>query len=176
MRTIVASLALILLAVPALAAEPPVPAHYAPYAVLAGDWDVVNASGERFGVASFRWGPGRSYLWHSIAMVQGDREVPHLEGLLMWNGETKKLDLLFALDLRGGTVQEQGTMSVEPDGTIVRSHVAIDGTGRKSAFRQTYRVEAPGRIATAILRQSGSEWVATFPGSDRMRFVSRGAG
>lgn len=160
----------------ALAAPVPVPAHYAPYAALVGEWDVVSRPGDApFAVARFRWGPGRSYLWHSIAMMDAGREVPHLEGLLVWNGATRKLDLLFALDLQGGSVQEQGTMSAEPDGEIVRAHVAIDGAGRREAFRQTYRVEAPGRIATSILRQSASGWVATFPGSDRMLLIRRDA-
>lgn len=159
---------------PATPVSPGLPAHWAPYAPLVGTWDVVgHDGGAPVAVARFRWGPGHAYLWHSIATLEGGSEVPHLEGLLAWNGATRRLDLLFVLDLAAGTVQEQGTMSMEGDGTLVRAHVLIDAAGRKRAFRQAYRVESDDRIATSVLREADGGWVASFPGSDRLVMVRR---
>jgi hypothetical protein len=34
------------------------------------------------------------------------REEPHLEGILVWNGVHKNLDMHFVMDLKSGRVQE----------------------------------------------------------------------
>jgi hypothetical protein len=148
--------------------------HYDPYAFLVGEWDVTPSSGgPAAAVTRFRWGPGRSYLWLSVATLAGTREEPHLEGLLMWNGATRKLDMLLALDLAGGTAQEQGTLSVEPDGLVVRDIVAIGGKGERATFRQTFRAQGRDRIATSIMRRTQTGWVPTFPNSESMVMTRR---
>ena len=83
-------------------AEAPAAGPYAPYAFLAGEWAVRGADGGEFGVARFIWGPGRSYLWYSVSLLEEGKEQPHMEGMLMWNAVHKNLDMLMALDLEGG--------------------------------------------------------------------------
>ena len=163
------------------------PSPYAPYEKLIGEWDVAPESGGPAAAgAVFRWGPNHSYIWTAGTLIHDGVEEPHFEGILMWNGVHRNLDALLALDLRYGLAQEQGTYSVEPDGTIVREITAVfsEGVqpmgqavagpgGATARFRQTFRAMGPDRIATAVLRQSGDGWVATFPGSDRLVMTRR---
>ena len=98
-------------------AESSPPAHYEPYAFLVGDWDVAPQGTPPGIVARFRWGPGQSYLWHSVAMLDERGEHPHFEGMFAWNGVSRSLDMLIVVDLAGGRVLERGTLSVQPDGS-----------------------------------------------------------
>src|SRR5437868_8422752 len=66
---------------------------YAPFEFLIGEWNVASADGGApAAVTRFRWGPNRSYIWLSVALLQDNLEDPHLEGMLMWNGARKDLD------------------------------------------------------------------------------------
>jgi hypothetical protein len=162
---------------------------YAPYAFLIGEWDVGPEGGPPMGVMRLRWGPNQSYIWYSMSLLDGGKEEPHFEGLLMWNGVHRNLDMLIALDLSGGRGQEQGVVRVEDDGTVVRditayysqgagapSTGAIAGpAGATARFRQTYRAEGPGRVVTTVMRETANGWIATFPGSDHLVMTRRPA-
>jgi len=161
---------------------------YAPYAFLIGEWGVESEMGGPAQLlVRFRWGPGRSHIWYSASLLANGVEHPHFEGLLMWNGVHRNLDMLLSLDLEGGRVQEQGTVSISQDGTVVRDITAYysDGagmitTGRRAGpgggvarFRQTFKVQSTDRVATSLLRESGSGWAPTFPGSDHLVMIRR---
>jgi hypothetical protein len=170
-------------------AGPPAASPYAPYAFLIGQWDVAPESGgPPLGGALFRWGPKESYIWCAATIAAGGREIPHFEGLLMWNGVQKNLDVLIALDLEGGRIQEKGTLRVDADGTVVREITAsysegvhpigmpvAGAAGATARFRQTFQPDGPDRIRTRVLRETADGWVATFPGSDRLVMTRRKA-
>jgi hypothetical protein len=169
-------LAATLLVPAAAAAETPKGEPYAPYAFLIGNWDFgPEAGGPAQGRTLFRWGPGKSYIWFATSLLVDGKEVPHFEGLLMWNGARKDLDMLVALNLDGSGAQEQGTLSIGSDGTAVREITSIGPSGAKGRFRQTFTPAGPDRILTKILRESAGGWVATFPGSDRFVMTRRKA-
>ncbi len=153
---------------------------------MIGDWDVKSEiDGTPVAVQRVRWGPNRSYIWYAMALLANKREEPHLEGMLVWNGVHKNLDMLFVMDLRFGQVQEQGTMSAEADGSLVRNITAVYSAGVQAMtgvvgpagatahFRQTYKRIEPDKIQTSAMRQTESGWVATFPGSDHLLMVRR---
>ncbi len=160
---------------------------YRPYEFLIGDWDVKSEGDEHpMAVQHVRWGPNRSYIWYAVALLLDGREEPHLEGMLMWNGVHKNLDMLFAMDLKSGRVQEQGTLSVAPDGSLIRditavysagiqsiSGQAVGAAGATAHFRQTYKQIGADKIATSATRETDHGWVATFPGSDHMIMTRR---
>jgi hypothetical protein len=116
-------------------------------------------------------------------------EQPHFEGLLVWNGVQRNLDMLLALDLEGGLLSERGVMSVESYGLVVRDMTAFysEGTrpigkkvvgpqGSTARFRQTFKRVRPDRILTTVMRESEHGWVATFPGSDHLAMTRRAKG
>jgi hypothetical protein len=160
---------------------------YAPYEFLIGQWDVApETGGPPVARTTFQWGPGNSYIWYGTSFLVDGAERPHFEGLLVWNGVRKNLDMLLSVDLEGGRVQERGVVSVKPDGTVVREIMATysEGTGpmgrppagpagATARFRQIFRPAGSGRILTKVLRESGKSWVATFPGSDRLVMTRR---
>jgi hypothetical protein len=190
MRPIVLSvwLAAMLSCGAAVAAESTERGPYAPYAFLIGEWQVEPEAGGPAGtVVRFRWGPGRSYMWYSASLLMGGQERPHFEGMLMWNGVHRNLDMLITLDLDGGRAQEQGTVFVSPEGTVVRDitayyseGVGMITTGRRAGpeggsahFRQTFKAQSADRVLTSLLRESADGWVPTFPGSDHLVMVRR---
>jgi hypothetical protein len=161
---------------------------YAPYAFLVGEWQITPAGSQvPQAVTRFRWGPGRSYILLETSLIIDGKEVPHFEGMLMWNGVRKNLDMLLALDLTGGRTQEQGVVFVEPDGTVVRDITAyysegvrrmgdtqaVGPEGATAKFRQTFKSTGPDSILTTLMRQTERGWVATFPGSDRSVMTRR---
>jgi hypothetical protein len=155
-------------------AETPEKGPYAPYAFLIGSWDFApETGGPAQGRTVFRWGPGKSYIWFATSLLVDGKEEPHFEGMLMWNGGRKDLDMLVALNLDGSGAQEQGTLSIGSDGTAVREITSIGPSGSKGRFRQTFTPAGPDRILTKILRESAGGWVATFPGSDRFAMTRR---
>jgi hypothetical protein len=182
-----AALAMIATAAPAAAqahpqsqARPQEASVYAPYAPLIGEWSLTAADGTAVGISRFSWGPGQSYIWFATALAEQGREVPHFEGILVWNGLNRNLDMLQSIDLQGGRAQESGTLVVAPDGTIVRDHAATyTATATRPAFReefrQTFRLEGHDRIATSVLRRTATGWVPTFPGSDLLVMTRRPA-
>ncbi|MEY2538128.1 MAG: hypothetical protein QOG67_1868 [Verrucomicrobiota bacterium] len=160
---------------------------YGPYQFLVGDWNVASDENEpAVAVQRFRWGPNHSYIWFAGSLLFNDEEKPHFEGILMWNGVHKNLDMLVAMDLESGLVQEQGTVSIQSDGTVVREITATYSAGARPIgapvagpsglvmhFRQTFKAIEPGKIVTTVMRQSDHGWVATFPGSDHMIMTRR---
>ena len=159
---------------------------FGPFEFLIGDWDVKSdADGAPMAVQRVRWGPNRSYIWYAVALLSDGREEPHLEGMLVRNGVHKNLDMLFVMDLNSGRVQEQGTMSVETDGTLVRNITVVysrgveavtgpvGSAGATARFRQTYKQIDSDKIQTSATRQTERGWVATFPGSDRLLMIRR---
>lgn len=162
---------------------------YGPYKFLIGEWDVVPESGgPGAGVARLKWGPNRSYIWYSMSLLENGEERPHFEGLLVWNGVQKNLDMLLSMDLQRGLVQEKGVVTVEPDGTVVREITASYSEGVRPLgqarapapggetvkFRQTFKAAGPDRILTRSLREGSHGWVPTFPGSDHLAMTRRG--
>src|SRR5690606_12338978 len=97
-------------------------------------WDVSpEDGGNPLGVISFRWGPHQSYIWAAQSLLGPDgSEHPHFEGMLMWNGVRKNLDMLLAIDLTYGRAQEQGSVSMQPDGSIVREIVSYFSEGEQT--------------------------------------------
>jgi hypothetical protein len=160
---------------------------FGPYGFLIGEWDVRSTdSGPVVAVQRVRWGPNRSYIWYAVSLISEGREEPPLEGLLVWNGARKKLDMLFVVDLKSGLVQEQGVMSPTSDGGLVRDIIAVysAGTGPMGSppmgqnggtthFRQSYTKVHSDKIATSVMRETDHGWVASFPGSDHLVMTRR---
>src|SRR5262245_25547919 len=127
--------------------------QFEPYEFLIGEWEVKAAEDDPpAAIIRVRWGPNRSYIWYSSSLVIDGREMPHLEGMLVWNGMHKNLDMLFSMDLKSGKVQEQGTLSVDGEGQVVRDITAVYGSGAHpigmptvgpegaaTHFRETYK-------------------------------------
>jgi hypothetical protein len=161
---------------------------FAPYRFLIGDWELAGeAGGPAIGISRFQWGPGQSYIRLSTSLLVDGVERPHFEGILVWNGVSRNLDMLVCMDLERGLIQEKGALTVGADGTLVREITATYGEGARpmgqpaagksgatARFRQTYRLVGPDRVATAALRVSDGRWVPTFPGSDRLVMTRRG--
>jgi hypothetical protein len=160
---------------------------YGPYTFLLGEWDVQPASAaEPNAVMRFAWGRGRAYMLFSTSLFIEGREEPHFEGMLMWNGVHKHLDMLAALDLREGRVQEQGRMYQQPDGEVVREITAYYSEGARgprgeivgvkggsTRFRQTFKSIGPDAIETSLLRETPEGWAPTFPGSEKALMTRR---
>ncbi|HJT79907.1 MAG TPA: hypothetical protein VJ719_01815 [Chthoniobacterales bacterium] len=167
------------------AQEPP--NVYAPFEFLIGEWDIRAADSDKvMAVQRVRWGPNRSYMWYSVALISDGKEEPHLEGMLMWNGVHKNLDMLFAIDLLSGRSQEQGTISATKDGELVREITAVHSEGVPTSagkaigseggtrqFRQIYKRLGPDKIETSVMRKTDQGWVASFPGSDKWIMTRR---
>jgi len=183
------TLLLALLTALSLAASPARAGAYDPYAFLIGEWNVSAGGGAPFAVARFTWGPHHSYIWHSLSMLGAAGEETHLEGLLVWNGVHQNLDMLFVMDeAHGGPIQERGTLSVGPDGALVRDITAsyspgaapmggapAGAAGSTETFRETYRADGADRITSAALHQTAQGWQPTFPGSDGLVLTRRTA-
>lgn len=164
------------------AAAMPAEAQYAPYAFLIGEWGVAAKSGgPSIGVQTFRWGPNQSYIWYAQSLTAGGKQEPHFEGLLMWNGVHRNLDMLLAVDLRKGLAEELGTLNVKPDGTVVREITAyfsegvqplgeakVGPKGKAVHFRQTFIRTGPDKMTTSLMHETSSGWIPTFPGSDHL--------
>lgn len=172
-------------------AAEPAAKNWGPYEFLIGEWDVAPQSGgPPVAAARLRWGPKRSYIWYAGSLILDGVERPHFEGLLLWNGVHRNLDMLLSMDLDGGgLVQEQGTLHAEPDGTVVRDITAtysegshpigkstVGPAGATARFRQTFKADGRDRVLTAVLRQTDQGWTATFPGSDRLVMTRKARG
>jgi hypothetical protein len=169
-------------------APSPAQNQFAPYEFLLGEWNVASETGgPPVAVQRVRWGPNHSYLWLAGSLLINGKEEPHFEGVLVWNGMHKNLDMLLSVDLRHGLAEEQGTVSVQPDGTVVREVHAVfsEGVhplgrpvvgpgGAPGHFRQTFKLIEHGKIATSVMRESDTGWVPTFPGSDHLVMTPKG--
>lgn len=162
---------------------------YGQYERLIGTWDMTaSEGGQRVAVQRFSWGPGHSYIWYTGSFIGPDgKEEPHFEGMLVWNGVHKNLDMLLILDLKSGRAQEQGTFSVAADGTIVRDitgvysegvtpigETQVGPDGMTKHFRQTFKPDNADKIITSVMRETNDgSWVASFPGSERLIMARR---
>ena len=156
---------------------------------MIGTWDVTApGGGPPIAVQRFSWGPGRSYIWYAGSFIAPDgKEEPHFEGMLVWNGVHKNLDMLLTMDLKAGRAQEQGTFKIAPDGTIVREitgvfsegvtpigEAQVGADGMSKHFRQTYKTDGADKLITSVMRETNDRnWVATFPGSERLIMVRK---
>ncbi len=177
---------------PLSAQEVPVPKVYAPYAFLIGEWNVSVEGRAPAAVSRFRWGPMKTYIHYSGALLVNGKEAPNWEGILVWNGVRRKLDMLLVLDLSTGDLaQEQGSVSLESDGSVVRditvyyaegNAIPPDWTraagpdGATARFRHNFKQVAPGRVRSSVMRQTLEGWEPSFPGSDNLVMVKRSAG
>lgn len=144
---------------------------YAPYDWLVGDWTAQAGPGVLRELLTY--GPNRSYIRFSVFTAPvGGPEHLHFEGIALWNGKTRMLDYLFAVE-PGSGVQENGTIRAEADGTIVREVEFISPTGQVGTFRQTFRRAGPDRMVTTLVRKTDKGWEPTFPGSDRIEMTRR---
>ncbi len=144
---------------------------YRPYQFLVGDW--ISQEGSSTLRQSIRWGPQRAYMIYSTYMQQpGSPERLHFEGIMAWNGKTKKLDFLFAVE-PGSWIQERGTLQSEADGTIVREVELTSAEGTVSQFRQTIRQVDATNAVTSLMTRKGDAWEPNFPGSDRIEMRRR---
>lgn len=136
---------------------------YAAYDWLIGDWSAKSGLRE---VISY--GPNRGYIRFSTFIPGLDgAEHLHFEGIAVWNGRTKTLDYLFAVEPGSGG-QESGTYRIDRDGTIIREVELIDAKGFGGTFRQTFRRTGPSTAITAVMRKTKAGWEPTFPGGDRI--------
>jgi hypothetical protein len=161
---------------------------YAPYAFLIGEWEMTpEGAAQPVAVTRFSWGLGGAYILMSTSLIRGGREEPHFEGMLMWNGVHKHLDMLVALDPHGGRAQEQGRMYKQEDGVVVREIAAyysegartpdgavVGARGASARFRQTFAAVGPDKVKTSLMRKGPDGWTATFPGSDKAVMMRRG--
>ncbi len=146
---------------------------YAALEPLIGEWDVGAAGAAPTFVQGFSWGPKQSYVWVSVNLLEaGGEKHLHFEGLVLWNGASRKFDYLFVVE-PGSLGQERGEIHVEADGLIVRDVALTAANGKTSRFRQTFRLLDAGRIETSLMRETDGGWAPTFPGSDRLTMVRR---
>lgn len=188
-RVPLALLAMLSLGALGLTQEAPIPKVYQPYVFLIGEWEVGPAGGPAAAMTRFLWGPKKTSIRYSGTLLVNGEEQPNFEGLLVWNGVHRNLDMLIVLDLStGDLVQEQGSVSVQADGSVVRDITVFYSEGnalppdwKKAAgrdgasahFRQSFKQIGPGRVRTSVFLESEQGWVPSFPGSDDLVMVKR---
>lgn len=146
---------------------------YAPYEWLIGDW--YSAAGPEQIHQRLQYGPNRSYILYStFTNAAGQPEKLHFEGIMVWNGKTKALDYLFAVE-PGSGVQEKGTLRAQADGTVVREVEFTSPAGDTAHFRQQFWRTADNEVLTSLMRQTATGWELNFPGSDKIA-MSRNPG
>lgn len=164
---------------PASAQQPRAPAstpvainYYSDYDWLVGDW--YAKAGPGLIREQITYGPNRSYIRFSVFTAPSETADQHLhfEGMALWNGKTKMLDYLFAVE-PGSGVQENGTIRAEADGSIVREVEFIDARGGIGTFRQTFHQSGPDSAITTLYRQTATGWEPTFPGSEKILLTRR---
>jgi hypothetical protein len=137
---------------------------YAPYEFLVGDWYTKLPQENAIIHQQFGWGPGKASMTYSTFIdMAGQPEHLHFGGVMVWNGKSHALDYLFAVEPDSG-VQEKGTITGQPDGSIVRQVEATYPDGRVTQNRQTFRKLADGTVATDLLDRKPSGWVSSMPG------------
>ncbi len=170
-----ATLALIATAPLARAAEESTktPAPFAVLEPLIGEWDVGPESGGTSFVERFSWGPNRGYMRFSASLItKSGGEHLHLDGVILWNATTRRFDYLLVVE-PGSLTQERGEIFRNDAGEIIREVFLTGADGSTGIFRQTFRPLEGGKYAVSLLRQTGENWAATFPGSDRLLMVPR---
>lgn len=137
---------------------------YAPYEFLIGDWYSKLATQNVVIHQQFKWGPARSYITYaSYLVLPGKPEQLHFEGMMVWDGQSKALDFLFALQ-PGSGAQEKGKVIAKADGTIVRDIAMTASDADLDRFRQTFRKIAGGKVVTSMMEQTAKGWKLDPPG------------
>jgi hypothetical protein len=137
---------------------------YAPYEFLIGDWYSKLARQDMVIHQQFRWGPGKSYIAYATYLAaQGKPEELHFEGMMVWNGKSRGLDFLFAVQ-PGSGAEERGTVNAKADGSVVRDVEMTGDDGDLSHFRQTFRKSSDGTIVTSIMQKTSKGWASSPPG------------
>jgi hypothetical protein len=144
--------------------------RYAPYAFLIGDW-LSDENGARMR-QSFSWGPDRSYIRYSTFTGEDGKERLHFDGIMVWNGRTRHLDYVFAVE-PGSGIQEKGTIRVDADGSWVRDVEFTNANGTVREFRQTISRTGPDTAVTSLMLKTNEGWRPNFPGSDRIEMRRR---
>ena len=141
---------------------------YAPYEFLIGDWYSKLAGQDMVIHQQFKWGPAKSYIvYASYLVLPGKPELLHFEGMMVWDGKSKALDFLFALQ-PGSGAQEKGTVAVQGDGSIVREVAMTAPDGDLDHFRQTFRKADDGKVITSMMEQTPTGWKLDPPGEIAM--------
>lgn len=144
---------------------------YRPFEFLVGEW--ASQEGSSTLRQSIGWGPQRAFMTYSTYMQQpGKPERLHFGGIMVWNGKTKKLDFLFAVE-PGSWTLERGSVHAEADGAIVREVELIAPTGASSIFRQTIRRIDANSAITSLMALRDGNWEPNFPGSERIEMKRR---
>lgn len=165
----------------------PAGSPFAPYAFLVGDWNLTaKGSPETLVVLRFKWAENHAYLTYSGLFIVKGQEHPHFEGVLMWNGMHKNLDMLLNIDPVRGLAQEQGTVSIQPNGVVVRDITGVFSEGVKPMgeaaagpggsaghYRQTFTRIDEDHVETNALREVAGGWAPTFPGADHLLMTRR---
>lgn len=137
---------------------------YAPYEFLIGDWYSKLPGTDMAIHQQFKWGPGKSYLVYASYLVPaGKAEQLHFEGMMVWNGKSKKLDFLFAVQPGSGD-QEKGTVEVQADGSIVRTVELTGADADRDQLRQIFRKLRDGKVTTSVMEQTVQGWTMNPPG------------
>jgi hypothetical protein len=189
LRARIANAALTLLVItPLCAAETGTPeSPYAPYAFLIGEWDVTpEAGGPTTAVVSYRWGPNQSYIFNSVSELRNGVPTPHLEGIMVYNPITRKLETLVEIDLIKGQVLEKGSFTLQHEGHVVREVSVYPPRGAKMGqgalvskdgvigpFREGFQLVNPDLLLTQIMHKSKTGWEPNFPGSDHLAMRRR---
>ena len=136
---------------------------YAPYEFLIGDW-YTKLPGENALIhQQFSWGPGKGSISYATYFGPPDHaDHLHFGGMMVWNGKSRLLDYLFAVEPDSG-VQEKGTFAVQPDGTIVREVEATYPDGKVTQNRQIFRKMADGTVSMDLLDRKPSGWASSLP-------------
>jgi len=136
---------------------------YAPYEFLIGDWYTKLPEGNIVIHQQFSWGPGKASMnYMTYFNAPGREEHLHFGGLMAWNGKSRAVDYLFTVEPDSG-VQEKGTFSVRPDGSVVREVHETRPDGKVVENRQIFRKLADGTISMDLLDRKPSGWASSLP-------------
>ena len=164
-------------------------AEFAPYAFLIGEWSIHEEGAPPAAVHRASWSGGGTSIRLETDLLMNGKQVPHYEGILVWNPIRRDFDMLLNLDPVSAKVQERGRLWIDHQGqVVVRDIVAsyapgvtgpdgqkVGGQGAEFTFRQTFKQLSADRVATSMMRKTASGWVATFPGSEEVLMTRRQA-
>jgi hypothetical protein len=135
---------------------------YAPYEFLIGDW-YTQIDQNTVIHQQFAWGPGKGSMnYATYFSASGKPEHLHFGGMMIWNGKSHALDYVFAVEPDSG-IEEKGTFTRQPDGSIVREVTATYPDGRVTQNRQTFRKLQDGTISMDLLDRKPSGWASSLP-------------
>ena len=131
---------------------------YSPYEFLIGDWYTKLPKENAVVHQQFAWGAGKASISYATFIVMpGMGEHLHFGGMAIFNPMSKALDYLFAVEPGSGVV-ERGTISVQPDGDVVREVEALYPNGKIEKSRQTFHAEADGSVKMDLQSPGATGW------------------